>query len=196
MLVTSLNNLFISKVRIKILKYFLFNPDTPLHLRGIVREVQEEINAVRRELERLEAITMIMSESRGNRKYFFVNKSHPFYADLLAMFHKTFGLGGLILKSINELGHVDFALLTGTFTGASPKVNATNVDMLLIGQVDMAAVDKLVKEAEQKMNREINYMVMKTGEFILKKKRRDQFILEIMVNNRIMLAGSNDDFIS
>ena len=41
------------KVIIKVLELFLSNLDEKYHVRGIVREVKEEINAVRRELERI-----------------------------------------------------------------------------------------------------------------------------------------------
>ena len=49
-----LKNLFISKVRISILTVFLSNINTPYHVRGLVRMLDEEINAVRRELINLE----------------------------------------------------------------------------------------------------------------------------------------------
>ena len=48
-----LKDLFISEVRINILKLLLLNPEESLHVRAIVRAVKAEINAVRRELENL-----------------------------------------------------------------------------------------------------------------------------------------------
>ena len=47
----------------------------PIHLRGAVREFNEEINAVRRELNRLEEAKILLTEKRGNRKYFVLNQS-------------------------------------------------------------------------------------------------------------------------
>jgi len=110
-LIKGLNNLFVSKVRIKAVKYFLFNPDVPIHLRGAVREFKEEINAVRREMSRLEEIGFITSESRGNRKYFLMNKDHPYMPELMGMFHKTFGIGGSILQNLEKLGNIQFVIL-------------------------------------------------------------------------------------
>jgi len=51
-----------------------------------------------------------------------------------------------------------------------------------------------VQEAERKLNREINYTVLRTGDFLLKKKRRDAFIMQLMQTNKIMLVGNLDDF--
>ena len=45
-----LEDLIISRVRVKMLSLFLSHPGTIFHVRDIVRKVDEEINAVRREL--------------------------------------------------------------------------------------------------------------------------------------------------
>ncbi len=190
--IKALNHLFISKVRIKVLKYYLFNADIPIHLRGLVREVQEEINAVRRELLRLEEIGLIRSEMRGNRKYYLLNRDFLYVNELLGIFHKSFGLGGSIIKNLENLGKVDFAILTGSFTTFSaPDPNI--IDLVLIGDIDLQALSKLVQDAEKKLNREINYTVLKSSEFILKKKRRDAFIMQLLIVPKIMLCGNIND---
>jgi hypothetical protein len=45
-----LSDIITSKVRIKILELLFADPNEMYHVRGIVREIKEEINAVRREL--------------------------------------------------------------------------------------------------------------------------------------------------
>lgn len=191
--VKTLDHLFISKVRIKVLKYFLFNADIPIHLRGLVREVQEEINAVRRELARLEEVGFVRSEVRGNRKYFLLNRDFVYVNELLGMFHKTFGLGGSIMKNLGNLGEVEYAVLTGSFTTFSaPDPNI--IDLVLIGNINLDVLTGLVEEAEKKLNREINYTVLKSSEFILKKKRRDAFIMQLLMVPKVMLAGNINDF--
>ena len=190
-LTNSLNHLFISKVRIKALKYFLFNPDVPIHLRGAVRELKEEINAVRRELARLEEIGFIRSEARGNRKYFTLNSDYPFWVELLGMMHKSFGLGGEILQNLSKIGDVQFAILSGSFTHIGKSHH--NVDLVMIGQIDVNVLAPIVSEAETKLGREINYTVMKLSEFILRKKRRDAFIMDLLISNKIVLVGKPEE---
>ena len=77
--------LFVSKVRIKVIRLFFLHPDVPYHIRGVVREISEEINAVRRELLRLEQIKLLKSERKGNRLYFTLLDSFPFYNELLSI---------------------------------------------------------------------------------------------------------------
>jgi hypothetical protein len=193
-LIKGLNNLFISKVRIKAIKYFLFNPDVPIHLRGAVRDFKEEINAVRREMTRLEEIGFITSEARGNRKYYILNTAYPYIPELLGMFHKTFGLGGAIVQNLERLGDLQFVILSGTFTNFI-KPSSHNVDMVVIGNVNVEVLNSIVEEAETKLGRQINYTVLKTGDFILRKKRRDAFIMELLIGNKILLVGNNEDLV-
>jgi hypothetical protein len=190
-----IKHLFISKVRIKALKYFFFHPDTPIHLRGAVRELGEEINAVRRELTRLERIKLLNTEKRGNRKYFYLDKNFPFYAELLSVFHKSYGLGGELVRNQAKLGDVRFALLTNAFT-RGVRSGVHNIDLVLIGQVNLTELGPIVERAEKQIGKEINYTVLKNSEFQLQKKRRDAFITELMFGSKIMLLGDEEEFLS
>ena len=66
----SLQDLFVSKVRVKLLKIFLSNPGKIFYVRQLVRLAGEEINAVRRELARMEERGLVKKERRANRLYY------------------------------------------------------------------------------------------------------------------------------
>lgn len=190
-----LEAIFVSKVRIKVLKFFLLQPDARLHMRGIVREIEEEINAVRRELLRLEENGIVKSEEDKGRKFFEINKESIFYSELLGIFHKTFGLGGNIIKAGSEIGKVKFALLTQDYlkqTHTGPQ----KIDLVVVGDIDIPKLTKLVEEAEKILNIEIFYTVMPEREFFLKKKRRDPFVSQIILQKHVLLIGNYEDLIS
>lgn len=193
--VKNLDYLFISKVRIKTLKYFLFNPENPLHLRGLVRELKEEINAIRRELLRLEEVGFIKAEARGNRKFYLLNKDYVFLDELMGLFHKSFGVGGALLNDIGKLGEVNFIILTGSFTYfVAP--NKDIIDLVVIGNINVETLTQIVSDAEKKLNREINYTVMRHGDFILKKKRRDLFVMQLLLSKKILIAGNFENLVA
>src|SRR4029078_11561927 len=77
------DDLITSKTRIKILHLFLENLGEMFHVREIVRRVEEEINAVRRELLLLDKKGILSREARANRVYYFLNNTYPFYHDLI-----------------------------------------------------------------------------------------------------------------
>jgi hypothetical protein len=195
--IKALEHLFISKVRIKALKYFTLNPDRPIHLRGAVREFNEEINAVRRELSRLEETKIVTSENKGNRKYFVTNVEHPFYNELVALFHKTYGLGGEILANLKKLGDVEFALLTPAFTKRLyANMAGQIIDLVIIGTIDMQVIEDIVYKVQNEVGREIHYMIMKPSEFQIRKRRSDQLVIDLILQDNIMLVGKKEEFVS
>ncbi|MBU0976551.1 MAG: hypothetical protein ABIE03_03750 [Patescibacteria group bacterium] len=191
---TAVRYLFISKVRIKVLRLFFLHPDVPYHIRGVVREVGEEINAVRRELLRLEHIRLLKSERKGNRLYFTLIDTFPFFDELLSIVYKTYGLGGEIIRCQKELGDVKYALLTKSYTKGI-KTGMQDIDLLLIGKVNVPALTAAVQRAERQTGREINYTVLKESEFILRKKRRDVFVLGMLSGSKVMLIGDEDELV-
>jgi len=186
--------LFISKVRIKILRLFFLHPDVPYHIRGVVREISEEINAVRRELLRLETIQLLKSERKGNRLYFTILTTFPFYNEILKIMYKTFGLGGEIIRCEKELGDINFALLTKAYTKGI-RTGSDDIDLVLVGKVNIPALTAAVQRAERQTGREINYTVLKDSEFVLRKKRKDAFVQDILQGSKVMLIGDEDDLV-
>lgn len=190
----SLEFLFVSKVRIKILWLFFSHPDVPYHIRGVVREIDEEINAVRRELLRLEEIKLLLSERKGNRLYFTIQSNFVFYPELLNIIHKSYGLGREIIKSRKKLGKIEYAFLTRAFTKGI-RTTMQEVDLVIIGDVDMNGLQAAVQRAERETGREVNYTVMKGSEFTLRKKRKDAFLVSILAGSKVMLIGDEDELV-
>src|SRR6266511_1298627 len=111
-----LEELFVSRVRVKILQLFLSSPQESLyHVREIVRRVSEEINAVRRELARMEKFGLASSEWRANRRLYRFRKDYLFYKELLSLVAKTSGLGGSLIQNKGKLGKIKYAFVSTKF---------------------------------------------------------------------------------
>jgi hypothetical protein len=192
----SLSDLITSKVRIKILELFFSNLKEIYHVRGIVREVSEEINAVRRELEKLEKDGVLRKEPRGNRIYYSVRSEHPFYGDLIAMVAKTMGLGKNLIDNKSKIGKVSFIMFSGKFARMKDRRRDDDVDILIVGEVVLPELASLIRVEESKRAREINYTVMSREEFDFRKKRRDPFLLGILSGSRVMIIGDEEDLVN
>lgn len=190
-----LNDLIISRVRVKLLEIFLSSPGQIIHVRDLVRRSKEEINAVRRELAHLEKVGIVSKEPRANRIYYSLRKDYPLYYDLLELVTKTTGLGKALLKNKNKLGRVKFVMLSGRFARNIPG-SAEQVDLLVVGTVVVAEVAALVREEEVKKGREIFFTPMTEEEFVFRKKKKDPFILGILSGSRIMVIGDEESLIS
>lgn len=187
-------DLITSKTRVKLLELFLSHPDEMFHVREIVRRVNEEINAVRRELMHLEKKGFLKREPRANRVYYYIDKQYPFYFDLIKITSKTSGLGNAIIKNRAKLGKIKYAMLSGKFTRGI-RENPEDVDLLIVGTIVLPELALLVREEEARRKQEINYTVMTEEEFSFRKKRRDPFIVGIVSGSRVMLIGDEEGLV-
>lgn len=190
-----LSDFMVSRVRAKLIKIFLSQPQEMFYVRQLTRLADEEINAVRRELGRLQSHGLIRSENRGNRLYYSFKASYPYYPELLSLVAKSTGLGLSIIKNKQRLGKVKFAMLNGRFVRTLPPLK-DQVDLLIVGQVILPQLSILVRTFEAKSKREVNYTVMTQEELTYRKSRRDPFILSILSGSRVMILGDELELVS
>lgn len=190
-----MEELFVSKVRTKVIKLFLTTTDPLMHVREIVRRVDEEINAVRRELLRLERVGMVASEWRANRRLYHFRKDYIYYRELLGFVVKTTGLGGAIIQNRGKLGRIKYAVMASRFAKNEPS-GVEDVDLLIVGQIVLPELQAIVANEQVKRTDEINYSFMDEAEFKFRVKRRDPFILRVLAQPRIMLLGHEEELLS
>jgi hypothetical protein len=191
----NLGDIITSKVRIKILELFFSNLKEFYHVRGIVREVSEEINAVRRELFKLEKDGILKKEPRGNRVYYSIREDYPFFGDLVSLVAKTTGLGKIIIDNKNKIGKISFIMFSGKFVRRKEHKRGDDVDILVVGEVVLPELASIIRVEETQRDREINYTAMSREEYDFRKKRRDPFLLGILSGSRVMIIGDEEDLV-
>lgn len=189
-----LRPLLISKTRAKLLAVFLNSPGKIFYVRELVRIVDEQINAVRAELARLEKAGMVSSESRANRKFYGFRKDYIFQPELAGIIAKASGLGTDVISERNKLGKIKFATLSSGFIRRRP-ASANEVDLLVVGNVVLPQLAAIVKKAEDKIGREVNYTVMSEDEFTFRKRRKDPFVTTVIEKIGVVLVGDEEDLL-
>lgn len=189
-----LTDILISKVRVKILELFLGNPNESYHVREIVRRVNEEINAVRRELSRLEKTGLLASEWRANRRYYSTKRDFIYYPEFLSIVNKSMGLGGAIIANRNKLGKIKYAMLSSSFVRGKPYAQ-NDIDLFVIGTIVLPELGSMIKEEEARRNREINFTPMTEEEFNFRKSRRDPFVISVLSKPKVMLIGDEEEMV-
>lgn len=187
-------DLITSRTRVKVLYTFFEGTEEMFHVREIVRRVEEEINAVRRELIFLEKKGVLKKEPRANRVYYYPDKNYPFYYDIIKIISKSRGVGADIIKNRVKLGKIKYAMLSGRFIRRIRK-NQEEVDLLVVGNVVLPELALLIKKEEARLKSEINYTVMTEEEFAFRKKRQDPFITDIIHGSRVMLIGDEESML-
>ena len=189
-----LNDLLISKVRVKVLELFFKNPEEIYYVREITRLVKEEINAVRRELERMLECGLLKSEQRANRLYYYLNKNYLYYQELQRIVAKSTGLGKKIRRYRRKLGTLSFVVFSGTFI-AHQTPRPDELDIIFVGDVVLPELEQLIKAEQVELGREINYAVLSADEFEFRKTRRDPFVMEFLYAVRAMIIGEENEFV-
>lgn len=176
-----------------ILKTMLGNPAKPYHVRALVRAVDTEINAVRRELQRLTNLGLLRFRQSGNRIYYSVNTSSSYFPELISLISKEEGLGAEIIKHVKQLGDIRYAMLSRAFLRGRES-SVLDVDLFVVGNANAEQLKTLVKNEESRLGREINYTVMSEDDFNFRKRRNDQFISKVLAQSRTMLLGDEEEF--
>lgn len=157
-----IETLISSKTRIKLLLKFFLNSNTTAYLRSLESEFGESTNAIRLELNRLEAAGMLSSFLNGNKKMFQANRKHPLFKEVHTMMLKTIGLDTIIQDVIERLGKVEKVFVVGEFAKG---LDSPIIDLVFIGDVDKNYLIKLVDKAEEMVKRKIRYLIYAPEEF-------------------------------
>ena len=114
---------------------------------------------------------------------------------MISLTAKTLGLGGEIILNKHKLGNLKFALLSGRYARQMPRKSDDDIDLLLVGDLNLKELNLLVRKAESVREKEINYAPMTVEEFEFRKSRRDPFLLRILMSGRIMLIGDEEEMV-
>lgn len=189
-----LQHIIPSKARRKILEFFYHHPGENYYLRKIVREIDEEVNAVKRELDILTEEKLLLRERRLNKVYFTLNKSYQFYDEFMRIFTKTNLLASSIHTNLSKIGKIKFIAVSTKF----PKnlvIKEDEIYLLLVGVIVVVEVETLIKEAEKNFGRSINYSAMTEDEFVFRKRNNDPFIWRFLKQPKIMLVGTEEELL-
>ncbi|NVO66743.1 nucleotidyltransferase domain-containing protein [Methanofollis tationis] len=183
-----LEQLIPSKTRVKLLTLFLLNPGREMYLREVGRLTGENLNAVRRELANLEGIGLLSSTRRGNAHYYTVNRSFPLYEELTSMILKTEGVAKVIAGHLDGIGAIDSMFIFGSFARSEAGAGS-DIDLFIVGTVDEARLIVAVREAEEVLGREINYVLFTKDEMERRIAAGDPFVANVLAGPKVVLIG-------
>ncbi len=186
-----LNQLFGSEARVKILNIFLTKPDGEYYLRQLARDLELQVNSVRRELVNLEQIGLIIpvvNETKNKeKKYYAVSRDFLLFNELKSLFIKAQLLSTKdFAQNVQKICTPKLLVLTGFFVGNTD----SKTDLLIVGKVNKEKLVKLVKELEDAVAREINYTIMDEREFFYRQEIFDVFLHKIMEGKKIVITDN------
>jgi DNA-binding transcriptional ArsR family regulator len=153
-----LGPLITSKTRLKLLLRFFLNQNLSGYLQGLSKELDENTNSIRVELNRLEQAGLLASELEGRKKLYRVNNSHPLTADLTSIVRKVSGIGALVDKVVDNLPGLSQVWICGALARG---VQADTIDCLLIGEnLDRKYIEGLSARVNELTGKKVNALVL------------------------------------
>lgn len=206
-----LEHIFGSKTRLKILSLFLKDPKNKYYIRQIARDTGSHLNAVRREVDNLLGLGIIMlaKDSVQNtgenakegekfhnqqellKKYLSANPDFVLYHELRALLVKSQLLVEEdFIKKIQGIANISMIVLTGIFVGRDD----AKTDILLIGNVDnKRRLLSLIEKFERVSRHNIRYTILTPSEYKYRKDVTDKFLYDILENKKIVILDKMKD---
>jgi len=179
-----LNRLFTSRIRTKLLQFFLTQPISGYYIRELERKTGEEAKNISRELSNLEDIELLVGEKRGNQKFYTIKENFLFYPELKALFLKSSGPTGLIRERLMAIENLEAVFLKES----SPSVpkNGRSLKLLFVGRPDLSVLNEAINSLMESTGFDISYRCFSHEEFEERRRMEDDFIIEVLSGNRII----------
>ena len=183
--------IFGSRIRAKILGWLFTHPDESFFVRQIALILKEDPTNVSREMAKLEELGILRSKRNGNLKHFQTNQECPFFEELKGLVLKTSGVAGRIRAGLERLAGIEYAFIYGSYAKGEEKADS-DVDLLIIGDVNMDRLDSNLGKLEKTLGKEINYVLYNKEEFKSKRKAKDGFLMDVLSGKKLMVIGTEN----
>ena len=183
-----LARLFASPTLVELLSVLFFHPKKEYHVNELVRLTGRFPRSIHLALGRLEELGLVKVRWEGNLKQVCANQDNPIYPEIKSIIYKTIGLGDALQKALEDLGVIERAFIYGSVAKGTESLTS-DVDLMIIGQVNLDELTERLSEVEQELNREVNYVVFSPGEWLTRLESGDSFVSDVERGEKIELIG-------
>lgn len=174
-----------SKITRELLGYFFLHEGENLYVNELVRRLDIDKRNLSKKLNELEGVGFFKTESRGNLKYYSLNKTFPLYNEYKKIILKTVGIEIELRKLLENIKGITRAFIYGSYV-TNKMDTSSDIDVIVIGNHKVVDVQKAVGALQKRVDREINVINIGEREFILKKN--DPFISDVLKKDKIELV--------
>lgn len=177
-----LTKLFWSKTRTKLLEKFFLEYEAGnndwFHMRALSRDLDEQINSIKRELDSLEDLHILKSREDAKKKFFYLNKNFLLLEEFKNIFLKTYNPYESIKKFFKNEELLDLVIINEELS--KRLVGNTNniVDIFLIWEMNKIAFNDFL--AKTFFNKKIKYAIISKDDFQKRLEYNDKLIFNII----------------
>ena len=174
----TLDKLFGSSAKVKIMKLFLFNQDHLFDMKTILARTHLSSDVARKEIAILTKISLIKQKGRNGSKRYYLNEAFTYLKQLRELLTYTITIShDDIIKKIGRTCKLKSVVLSGVFINRPD----SRVDMLIIGnQFNRLALAKCMQKVEAEIGKELSYAILETEDFRYRLSVGDRLVRDVL----------------
>lgn len=181
------------KARREILAILFCHSDQEFYLRQIVRAAGVGQGAVQRDLASLTAAGIVVRTRRGHQVFYRANSESPVFPELRGLIVKTAGVADVLRAALADLSdRIVASFIYGSMARGTEKTSS-DLDLMVIGDVEFGEVVSALRLAQDQLAREINPSVFHSDEMRQRIAEEDHFITTVLREEKVFLIGDEHD---
>lgn len=185
-----LSNTLFGRTRGAVLSVLYGRVDEAFYLRQLARLTDITLGPVQRELRQLVDAGLVSRKTIGTQTFYAANRESPVFADIKSLIIKTVGMHDVLSVALEPLRKkINLAFVYGSIARSSETKNS-DVDLLIVGNVDFGVAVEKLAEAQRTLNREINPTIYSVKEF--RKKARENFLKTVLAGKKLFIIGDEN----
>ena len=163
-------------------------------MRELARHLRLRPSSLQRELASLVRGGILLEKHEGKHVYFKPAADLPIFPELQGLILKTAGLADVIRDALKpRADRIEWAFIYGS-VARSEEHSASDVDLMIIGNLGLADVSSSLRKAQRRLNRAVNPTTYAAHEFAAKVKSNHHFITTVMRSRKLFILGDPREF--
>ena len=188
-----LSKIFGSKCRAKILEKFLLEYESGnnegFHMRAVSRDLDEQINSVKRELDNLSDLWVLKSKTQLKKKIFYINEKFDLLEEFMQIFLRSYNPLHKIKAFFKTQNSLELVIVNESVEHKLLEWGKSILDIFMIGEIDKDNFNAFL--ASTFYNRKIKYAIISTEDFYNRLEFGDKLIKNILTEHGNMYLTDN-----
>ena len=105
---------------------------------------------------------------------------------------KTEAIGDRLREALSTLGDIRVAFIYGS-TAKGTEVTSSDIDLMVIGEIDLDTLDRTIDNVEDELGRTVNYTLFSAREWQERVTQENSFVVDILTHEKVFLIGDAND---
>ena len=156
-----------------------------MYINELARLIEGDPKNVYRILCRLEDQGILLSEFKGQQRYFRLHRENPLNAHYREIFLKTAGIEHFLKEKLSKVKGIRKAYIFGSYASGAMDRHS-DIDVLIVAEAGAVEVQKALSAVEKISGRDINPVILSPQEY-KRKRSADPFVKTVEKGKKVRI---------